>query len=577
MAGLPRDDNYLDQFSPHFEDVRDDFARLGVNDKKEKDRTFQSRPKVSSAHPSGTPMHYKYYVFTRTENWKVADKVEIIAPQEELERKVAKGKKTNSVLEAMKNMSGDRRAQINRLLAEKNLANEHGDAEWQCVLIESPSPRNRRVHGKIIREHLKMDVIIAQHILPDERKASSPRSSKSFVGKISDINEPLKPEGKSKEKSMDKPSQAGKEAKSGKEDYNDPFARVRLFNEEGRPLDKNGPIPEYLPQQIPQQQQQQLPQQIPQHHFFNQGMGQPGGPPRAQHVGPSQPTGPAANPVFGDPFSLPTPASKLPNGIEIMNDPHPPQNDASGIFPVQNLPPREQFGKSPNQPVIMQEPPKRGHHHKQGSVYDSSSRGSDDECFLFEDDERSSHTSYGDDHERLPVKKGEKAYREHRRGLSYPIEPPRRIEARRRESRYSGGREQVETIVPRPRRRHSSRERCEQVRYVEPRRLEYGPRSPTLTPISNSSYSPPRRPPGLPYPDELLDRERDDRERERRAEEYMRMDALREREEAVRRRERELNDREFLDRSGVKLGRRFSGHGRYDRYDRYDGYDGYDR
>ncbi|KAF7506267.1 hypothetical protein GJ744_012075 [Endocarpon pusillum] len=57
-----------------------------------------------------------------------------------------------------------------------------------------------------------------------------------------------------------------------------------------------------------------------------------------------------------------------------------------------------------------------------------------------------------------------------------------------------------------------------------------------------------------------------DQEQQRRTEEYMRMrmHAVQEREEAVLRRERELNDREFLDRSGVKLGRRFSGHGRYD-------------
>ncbi|ERF71531.1 hypothetical protein EPUS_00520 [Endocarpon pusillum Z07020] len=119
------------QFPPHSEDVRDNFAKLGVNDKREKDvnfRTLQSRRKVSPAHTRATPMRYKYYVFTRTENWKVADKVEIIAPQEELERKVAKGKKSHSVLEAMKNMSPDRRAQIHRLLTEKNLANEHGDA-----------------------------------------------------------------------------------------------------------------------------------------------------------------------------------------------------------------------------------------------------------------------------------------------------------------------------------------------------------------------------------------------------------------------------------------------------------------
>jgi hypothetical protein len=625
MAGAPFDDDYLpNEYNPSSsggtgakfsEDVRDNFAKLKLNDK-EKDvnsRIFQSRRKISSAHPRIPPMRYEYLVFTKTEDWRVADMVQITAPQDELERKVAKGKKTHSVLEAMKKMSSERRAQITRLLSEKNLAKKHGDAEWQCVFIDSPSPRTKTVNGKTVREHLRMDVIIAQHILFDEVKASSPGRSMSFIGRRSDINEPLRPEEKATEKSKAKPYQAGKEAKSGKEEREDPLDRDRLFNEDGRPLDKNGPIPEYLPQQVPQEVPQQLPQQLPQHlpqhlpqqlpqqlphHLpFNQGMGQPFGPQRGQHVGSSQPTGPAVNPVFGDPFAHPAPTSKLPHNIEILNDPLPPPNGANGVFPVHNLPPHEQgnmhpyppppqfqhphvdnihkaearLGKAPNHPIIIQEAPKGRHHHKQRSVYDDSSRDSDDEGILSEDDERSSHTSYGDDHEKLPhrgslapqgrysVKKGEKPQREHRRGSSYPIAPVRRIETPRRESRYTAGRERVETVVAgptrptRPTSHNSSREHREHIRYEQPRRLEYEARSPRLTPISNSSYSPPRRPPGLLYPHEMLDRERDDWERERRVEEYMRMDAIREREEAVRRREWELNDRELLDQSGGRL------------------------
>lgn len=223
----------------------------------------------------------------------------------------------------------------------------------------------------------------------------------------------------------------------------------------------------------------------------------------------------------------------------------------------------------------------------------NSSPESDDEISLFDDDERSSHTSYDNNdhqhhpqHEKPVIRRGslvphrrssvnkrqhEPTYREHHRGSSYPTEAPRRLEEPRRrresresrESRYLTG-DRVETIIERRPRRHSSRDRRESLQYFQPpKRLEHQPRSPPLTPISNSSrsYSPhsSRRYSGLAplsFPHEWerereRERERDrdrDRETERRAEEYIHAQDFRAREEAVKRREREVRERDAWER-----------------------------
>jgi hypothetical protein len=580
------------QFSPHVEEVQYDFSKLDIEEKRANDAGLQrskSERRVSFNTIKGAPRHYEYYSFTKGNDWRVADRIKISAPKEELEKTVSRGKKTSSVLETMKKMSPDRRAQIDRLLDQKNLAEESRDAQWHCVFIDSPNPKIKETNGKRILEHKKMDVIVAQHILPGRAKSSSQERSKSFAGERSDINEPLKPKEKARDK--DKPFKGNKEHKDGQRE--DPFDSDRLFNEQGVPLDRQGPIPEYPSRQLP----------------LDQGMGQPFGPPVGQPAGSFKPNGPAHGPILGNPFSQPGPGLQLPHGIEILGDPIPPQHGANEVFHLDELLPpgkgnmhpqdhHAQFQqphindfngpsaprkKQPNQPFILQDPPKGRRHYTQKWVSDDSSRESDDEFAFFDEDERSSHTSYGDDHEKLvprgslvrphrrsSVKRRDPTYREHHRGSSYPVEPsPRRIEAPRRESRYHSDRDRdrdrdhIETIIERRPRRHSSRERRETLKYVQPRRLEYGgPRSPPLTPISNSSYSPSRRFSGLPYPHEV---ERD-RESERVAEDYMREQHIREREEEVRRRERELEDRDFFDRSrGLERERLVARGGGHDR------------
>jgi hypothetical protein len=617
------------QFSPRFEDVEHDFTKLVIDDKREKDSVPQrskSTRRVSFNTSKSPPRRYECYAFTKRDDWRVADRIKIVAPQDELEKKVVKGKKSSSVVETLINMSSDRRAQIDRLVDQRNFEAESRDALWHCVFIDSPSPSIREIDGKRILAHKKMNVIIAQDILSGSAKSTSQERKKSFAGERSDISEPIRFKEKANDK--DKPSKAGKDGKEGKEgkegkggkDSNDrrddPFDSKPLFNHHGAPLDKHGPIPEY-PQQLPPQFLPQLPPQLPpQHQPFDQGMGQPFGSPAGQPMGHSQPNGPAGHPVFHDPFPQPGPAQKLPYGMEVMDDPVPPQHGATNVFNMDEpLPPGkgnmnphgqqppfqrpkiDDFNgggaphrKQPNRPQIIQDFPKGQRHHGDQMMFDDSSRGSEDD-FLFDEDERSSHTSYGDDHEKfLPRgslmphrhssgKRRESTYREHHRGPSYPIQDTRRLEPRRpelrrpeprrlehrRDSRYRDNR--GETIIERRPRRHSSRDRREPIKFIQPKRLEFQSRSPPLTPISNLSYSPPRRFSGLFFPHEL-DRERErEREREyeleRLAEEHIREKQIRDREEAVFRRERELDDRDMFERSHHfdRLGRRISGQG----------------
>jgi hypothetical protein len=570
------------QFHTRFEDVRNDFSKFHIDDKKANNGGAQrskSTRRVSFKTTKGAPKHYEYYSFNKSDNWRVADRIKISAPQEELEKTVAKGKKSSSVLDNLKKMSRDRRAQIDRLLDQKNLGEVNKDAQWHCVFIDSPSPQDKEVGGKRIREHREMNVIVAQHLSAGRAKSASGEKNKSFAGERSDINDPLKPKDKIKDK--DQPSKGGKDGKDGNDRRDDPFDRKPLFTDTGIPMDKHGPIPGYPPPNQP----------------FDPGMGYPYDPPGAQPMGAIQTSPPGGNQLYGDPLSQPQPGHQLHHGIEIFDDPPPPLNGANNFFHADdrlppggghNYPPDQyphfqpphtnEFNgpqppsrKQPNAPFFVQEPPKGRRHHTKKRMNDNSSRESDDDYVFFDEDDHSSHTSYDDHYEKLPrrgslvphrrssTRRREPTYREHHRVSSYPIEPYRRIEQPPpRDIRYPNDRDRVETIIERRPRRHS-RGRREAIKYTQPpKRLEYQPGSPPLTPISSSSYSPSRRFSGLLYPHEF---ERD-WEHERLAE-YMREKDFRDREEAVHRRERDLDDRDFFDRSRVldRVGRRVSGGG----------------
>lgn len=170
------------------------------------------------------------------------------------------------------------------------------------------------------------------------------------------------------------------------------------------------------------------------------------------------------------------------------------------------MPPRKQ----PRQALVIQDRPRGRTYYTKKWVDDDSSPESDDgEISAFEEDERSSHTSYGDDREKFTrrgsliphrqssVRRHGPAYREHHRRTNYPVEEARARLGPRRDSRYYDG--PVDMIVERPSRRRSSRERREAIKYMQPKSIEYQSHSPPLTPVSSSSYSFPRRFPGHVY------------------------------------------------------------------------------
>jgi hypothetical protein len=312
--------------------------------KKEKDGGAQrskSTRRVSFNMTKGAPKRYEYYSFIKSDSWRVADRIKISAPQEILEKTVAKGKKSSSVLDTLKKMSPDRRAQIDRLLNQKNLGEENKDAQWHCVFIDSPSPQDKDIGGKRIREHRKMNVIVAQHLSAGRAKSASGEKNKSFAGERSDINDPLKPKDKAKDK--DQPSKGGKDGKDGNDRRDDPFDSKLLFTNAAIPMDKHGPISGYPPQQQP----------------FDPGMGHPFDPPGAQPMGAFQTSPPEGNQLCGDRFSQPQPGHQLHHGleIEILDDPPPPLNGANNFFYADDrLPPGEGHNHPPCKLPHFQQP-----------------------------------------------------------------------------------------------------------------------------------------------------------------------------------------------------------------------------
>lgn len=440
---------------------------------------------------------YEFYRFTKKEDWTEAHRIKISAPQDELATKAIKAKKNTSVLESLKKMSDKRRAQIDRLIDDKNFRQDDRAAPWSCVYIDSPGSKPKVVGGKRIVEHKQMDVIIAQDLFAG--RGNDLERTRPFMGEKSAINEPLIINDKAKEK--DKQPKGGKETKDGDRPRQDPFDAKDLFNTDGAPLDEKGPIPQYPPKQAP------LPQVLDQgmghQSDFLQGqpLGMPSGPPQAPPMGdlfgPSQGQPMGHFEPMGSHFAQPAPVQNLPPGIQIINDPMAAHNG-----PNEQLHFEDDFQPGPADMPPHHAPPQRrqpkgfagpgpghGHSHKKQShppeviidnpqqkprgsndtnkwVNDSSSRGSDEEVLEFweDDDERSSHTSHSDDHHphhhphhphhspqenlvrrgsliphrRSSTKHRELTHREHRRVSSHPVvdsssPPPPR---RRRDSSH---------------------------------------------------------------------------------------------------------------------------------------------
>jgi hypothetical protein len=585
----PMSDNF-EQRSPRRSSQRADddlprsFQRLDLGGKKDKvkDRRksidFEAGRiirRLSSSGGKGRSRYYEFYRFEkRGADWNLADRIPMRAPQDELEKRVAKGKSRFTVLDKMMSMNALRRHQVNRLLDEKNYAEKDKDAEWVPVLIETTRQRGNSV--------LAFDIVIAQSFKPGGSALHDKRSS--FIGEKSDLRELVKSKGKDKDKDKQKDKPNGKK---GNDYENDPFDDGRVFTNDGRPIDHHGGAFEG---------------QQPNKHPV------PLEDPIAGPIPGLQPIRPPPN-GWGEPFShgdFPQDVHHNQPPVEILNDHQQPHDGqaVNGVLDLDQLlemPPggggggqphfdqprlenfarsgpgdsrlmgpdrqhsreRRQSGSRPRSNRIFadQGPQRRREHSHRRQYTDSSVDDEDDNSVFFNRDEGSSMSSYGDDHEhfierrgslkrRPSARRGEDLYREHhRRGTGYypergnlVIEPgwtPRRLVARRRQT--------IAWTEPR-----------QITRYGRDRDFIDEALSPVLTQRSNSPAPLARRegkgpPMELYYPEELAGKNR-------RAEAYMdaieREREIRYREEELRWRERELDERD----------RRREGKGRYRDY-----------
>jgi hypothetical protein len=154
------------------------------------------------------------------DDWTLADRILMKALQDELEKRVAKGKSGVTVLDKMTAMHPLRRDQINPLLDEKNHAEKDKDAEWVPMLIKTTRQRRNSV--------LAFDLVIAPSFKPG---GSAFRDDLiSFVGKRPDLREPIKSKGRGKDQGKYTDNSNGKK----KIDYdNNPFGDGGLFKNDG--------------------------------------------------------------------------------------------------------------------------------------------------------------------------------------------------------------------------------------------------------------------------------------------------------------------------------------------------------
>ena len=582
------------------EDLSRDFQRFNLGEKKDKNKVRRNSVVIesgkmmrrrSSSEGKRNPRYFELYRFEKSgEDWTVADRIRIKVPQDELEKRVKKGKSRFSIIDIMSNMPPKRRGQINRLVDQKNDAETDREAEWVPVVIEKQKQSGRSI--------LVMDVIIAKSFKSGRPASREKRTS--FVGERSDLREPLRSKSKDNSRGKDR----SKEKKGNDHDpdrHQDPdfFGEERFFANDGRLIENRGgpfegpkvdrrPIPLEDPIAGPPPGLQ--PPRLPPGGWndpFPPGGGFPHDPHSNQ--GPIevindnfQPSGgPAGNGVLDLDQLLEKPGGGGGGGggqgHQNFNDPH--INDFGGGAPPGDFrpmgpPDRPRLGsrrKSGSRPrpkrIYTDQGPRQYREHRRRYQYGDSSNDGEDEVVsvFFDPDDRSSVSSFNEDHERFIERRGslkrrpsgrrggEALYREHhRRGASFNL----------------GRRDMI--IEPGRTPRRLEPERRQTIAYIEPRQITYPyrgggggrdgrdvidePLSPVLT---QRSYSPgllgggsrrDSRGPALPemlYPDEV-------REKDRRAENYM--DAIereaRYRDEDLRRQERELDEREARRRGG---------------------------
>ena len=524
------------------------FQSLSIREKKDKggnrrkSLSFEPGKFTRRRSSSGEKQHPKYfelYRFKKSGNdWTVADRIRIDAPQDELQKMVAKGKSKASIVDVMTNMHHKRREQISRLLRMKNNDERDRDAEWVPALIEK-----KRWSGKSV---FTMDVIIARTFKPGGYGSREKRSS--FEGEKSDLRVPLR--SKSRDNYKDKDKDKGKD-KFNEVKWNDRerdfFAEEQLFTRDGRPSGDQGrpfdgrkgdryPIPLEDPIAGPIQALQPL-RQAP------AGWGDP--PPPVPFLHDDHPNQQPIE-VLNDSqhvdgiLDLDQLLDKPSGGggghaNQNFDDPHPNRFAGAGkgdFTPVdgagrrRSSEGRKQSGSRPRSMRAYTDrgPPRRSYRsYRRGDHYGDSSIDDPDEdmSVFFYSDDRSSTSSYSADHERLFEWRGSlKRPPSNRRGTHYYREH------RRRPASYNAGRSDMILETARTPRRPGI-ERRQTIAYpVSPRQITYPyedgrkrdwidePVSPVLTQQGDSpgfsrrreSRGPP--PPEVFYPDELGGKDR---------------------------------------------------------------------
>ncbi|KIW21394.1 hypothetical protein PV08_01974 [Exophiala spinifera] len=191
---------------------------------------------------------YVYYRLRRNgDNWDSAAKSRIIAPIEDIEKTVRKGKGGDApILEQMKRMSDTRREMIGELVHGVN-KNETGGYRFEVAYITAKRIRKRS--GKV--EVPEMDVILTRTKVKPKTKSKS-----KDVGEEIILKDTKKSGEKEKEKTHDEDGHFHSRKDSVLEPLKDPIANMLLFDPDGRPRDEFGPInftSAGLPPQIPQE------------------------------------------------------------------------------------------------------------------------------------------------------------------------------------------------------------------------------------------------------------------------------------------------------------------------------------
>jgi hypothetical protein len=217
-----------------------EFQQLSIREKKDKDGNRRKSLSIeagkftrrrSSSGGRQHPQNFELYRFEKCGNdWTVADRIRISAPQNELKQKVVKRKSKIPIVDMMTGMHHLRRRQIDRLLKQKNDGERDRDVEWVPVLVEK-----KRWSGKSI---FTMDVIIAKTFNPGGYERRS-----SFEGERSDLRVPLRSKSRDKDKGKDKDKDKDKD-KFNEIKWNDRerdfFAEEQLFTRDGRPAGDQG-------------------------------------------------------------------------------------------------------------------------------------------------------------------------------------------------------------------------------------------------------------------------------------------------------------------------------------------------